>query len=272
MHPETVPVQHVVDQLRETFGEAPPVALVLGSGLGLIVDAMQDRRSASNGSLGLPSSTVIGHDGAILRGRFGGTELAVVSGRVHLYEGYPAAHVVRYVRALALWGVKRLVLTCSAGGISDGLEAGQVMLITDHLNLQGTSPLIGQAYGTRFPDMSHAYDPAMRQVLTQVAQEQALPLHQGIYVALHGPAYETPAEIRMVRGLGADAVGMSTAPEVLAAAECGLPVCGLAIISNKAAGLSEATLSHDEVTANAGEVGARVARLLEVALERIAAL
>ncbi len=267
MHPERGPVAGAAAELERRFGAAPETGIVLGSGLGVVVDRMDVRAEASAVEVGLPQSTVPGHAGRVLVGRFGGTEIVALKGRVHLYEGWSPWEVVRYVRALAAWGVKRLVLTCSAGGVTN--EAGDIMVLNDHINLQGSSPLTGPQYGdVRFPDMSQVHDAHMREVLAAAASDRGIRTVQGVYAALHGPAYETPAEIRMMQAIGADAVGMSTVPELLAAAECGLPVVGIAVIANKAAGLAPGALTHSDVTEKANEVGTTVADLLEAAVGR----
>ncbi len=268
MHPEEGPVSTVAAALQARLGDAPPTALVLGSGLGVVVDRLTVTGHAPAGDLGLPRSTVHGHAGEVIVGTLGEAPVAVVSGRVHLYEGYTPGEVVRYVRALHRWGVRRLLLTCSAGGITEGLDPGVLVALEDHLNLQRTSPLIGPAFGeTRFPDLTAPYDPSMLEGLIAAGRATGTEVRTGIYAAMLGPSYETPAEIRMIRTLGGDVVGMSTVPEVLAAAEIGLPVAALAVVSNRAAGLTGGeALSHEEVTVTANEVGGRVADLLEAFL------
>lgn len=268
MHPEQQPVEIAVQHLQELLGEPPPTAIVLGSGLGVVVERMTLEGEATNDAVGLPRSTVSGHAGRVLTARLGGSRVVTMSGRVHRYEGYPMPVVVRYVRALAGWGVKRLILTCSAGGIAEEYGPGSLVAISDHLNLQGDNPLIGPPFAERFPDLTHAYDPAIRDVLHEAAGARDVELGDGVYAAMSGPAYETPAEIRMLRTLGADLVGMSTVPEVLAAAEIGLPCAAVALVSNVAAGLSDEVLRHDEVTEVAGWAGVQMADLLEEACAR----
>lgn len=264
MHPEHEPVQAIADAMQAHLGDAPPVALVLGSGLGGLVDRVSVRASVPSATLGLPQSTVAGHAGRLLVGTLGDGEVAVLSGRVHLYEGYSAWEVVRYVRALHRWGVKKLMLTCSAGGMTEGMTPGTLVVVTDHVNLQGQSPLTGPRWGPeRFPDMGRAYDPAMRADLHAVAKERGIALSEGVYVAMMGPAYETPAEIHYARAVGGDLVGMSTVPEVLTAVEAGFTVAALSVVSNLAAGMSGEPLSHDEVSDIAGRVGMQVADLFE---------
>lgn len=266
MHPEEPAVAGAAARLEEAFGDAPRVAMVLGSGLGPVSDRVQDYQEADFEALGLPGSTVPGHAGAVRVGRFGTERVAMIRGRVHLYEGLGANVVVRYVRALHRWGVERLLLTCSVGGIREGLEPGTCVLVSDHLNLQNDNPLTGPAFGTRFPDLGRAYNPAMRTALLEAARNQRLPLPQGVLAATSGPSYETPAEVRMYRTCGADIVGMSTVPEVIAAAAIGLDTAVVAVVSNRAAGLTDQELTHDEVTETAALVAVRLADLFEEAI------
>ena len=266
MHPERVIVGAIVERLTERLGPPPDVAVVLGSGLGVLTERARVTASARYEDLGLPGSTVPGHAGRIARGRLGGAEVALLSGRAHLYEGHPPCVVARGVRALHAWGVGRLVLTGAVGGIRPGLEPGSLVLVSDHINLQPGNPLAGPAYGERFPDLSRAYDPDMRRTLREVASRRDIPLAEGIYVATPGPAYETPAEIRFLRLIGADVVGMSTVPEVLAAAEVGLPTVAVSIVSNLAAGLADRPLLHEEITEIAAPAALKLADLLEEAL------
>lgn len=269
-HPETPLVQAAAAALQARFGAAPPTAIVLGSGLGPVVDRVVIQGQAGFSDLGLPSSGVIGHAGRAIRGTLGGADVIVMSGRVHLYEGWGAGEVVRAVRALGLWGVQHLILTCSAGGIAAGLEPGALVALSDHVNLMGDSPLRGLLYGeTRFPDLQRAYDLRLRRLLIEVARERSIAMSEGVYAAMMGPSYETPAEIRMLRAFGADVVGMSTVPEILAAAQIGLTTAAIAVVSNRAAGLGGgAELTHAEVTEISGRAAVRLAEVLEVACER----
>jgi len=268
-HPENAPIENIVQQLGDRFGSAPETLVVLGSGLGAVVDRLVIEAAASTESLGLPQSRVKGHAGQMICGHLGDMRLGVLSGRVHLYEGHPSPVLVRYVRAAWLWGVERLILTCSAGGITEGLDPGDLVVISDHINLMNDNPLRGAPWGkTRFPDMSFGYSPRMRGIVSHCASEVGLELAQGVYAAMPGPAYETPAEIRMLRTVGADMVGMSTVPEVLAANEVGLEVMAIAAISNRAAGLSGEPLTHDDVQVVAGIASKRLADILERACSR----
>jgi purine-nucleoside phosphorylase len=256
----------------------PVVGVVLGSGLGGFADALADAVVIPFGEIPhFPASTVAGHGGALVLGycEAEGDErrstpripVAVMKGRVHFYEGYPLADVVFPMRVLGRLGVKTVVLTNAAGGINTGFAAGDLMVIEDHINLLG-NPLLGpndDALGPRFPDMSEAYDRGLREVAEQACREVGIRSHRGVYVAMTGPSYETPAEIRMARALGADAVGMSTVPEVIAARHMGLRVVALSCITNLAAGVSERKLDHAEVL----ETGQRVAASLVEVLTRV---
>jgi len=264
MHPEAVHVGTATQLLREHLGDPPALAIVLGSGLGPVVERVDIRARADYATLGIPDSTIVGHENRAYRGRLGGAEVVVLSGRIHLYEGFDPGVVVRAVRAVHGWGVGKLVLTCSAGGIADGFDPGRVVAVSDHINLQGLNPLTGPSWnGNRFPDLSKVHDVGMRDVFHRVARENGIELGEGVYAGMNGPGYETPAEIRMLRTCGADLVGMSTVPELLAAAQLGLPAAALAVVSNRAAGLDESVLDHHEVT----EVAGRAARSLAVLLE-----
>lgn len=269
-HPEVVEVGKAAEALEAALGPAPGLAIVLGSGLGAVVDRFANPQSLASTEANFPQSTVAGHAGRLVRGELGGVGVVAVSGRVHMYEGLPFAHVVRGVRALYAWGVRRIVFTASVGGITEGLDPGELMLVRDHINLQGRNPLTGPAYGTRFPDLTEAYDPQMCDVLLDAADATGVLLHEGIYAAMPGPSYETPAEIRMLRTIGADVVGMSTVPEVIAANEIGMPAAAIAVVSNRAAGLAGHPLTHDEVTESAHNVAVGLAALFEKAAPELA--
>jgi purine-nucleoside phosphorylase len=260
---------------QERLGDPPAVAIVLGSGLGDFATTLEGAVGVDYASVpGLPLVGVEGHAGRVVVGGVGGARIAALAGRAHLYEGHEPAAVVTAVRALRLWGVSALVLTNAAGGINPAMRPGDLMLISDHLNLSGYSPLRGpndDRLGPRFPDMSVAYDAEFRALFRQVAQTRDLTLHEGVYAGLAGPSYETPAEIRMLRTMGADAVGMSTVVEVIAARHCGLRVAGLSCITNLAAGLGQSTLSHDEVKETANLARSAFIGLLSSALPGIAA-
>jgi purine-nucleoside phosphorylase len=245
---------------------------VLGSGLGGFADAVDGPVEIPYGEIpGWPASTAVGHAGALVLGRFGGVAVAVMKGRAHLYEGLPPATVVLGVRVLGRLGVRSLVLTNACGAIDPSVEPGRLVAISDHLNLQGTSPLVGpndDALGPRFPDMTDAYDPAYRVIAHGAATRIGLELGEGVYAAWLGPAFETPAEIRMMRTLGADLVGMSTVPEVLAARHMGIRCLALSCVTNAAAGVRPEPIDHERVL----EVGARAAVDLVALLREVVPL
>ncbi len=230
---------------------APKVGLVLGSGLGAFADSLESLVKVPYADLPhLPASKVIGHSGKLCFGKAQGVDVVCMQGRIHLYEGHPIASVVHGVRTLARLGVGCVLLTNAAGGLDPTWSAGDLMLVSDHLNLMGTTPLLGpndDALGPRFPDMSHAYDPQLREELRAVAKGAKIELREGIYAGLLGPSYETPAEVRMLRGLGAHAVGMSTVPEVIALRHMRVKVGALSCITNLAAGIGKGELNHKEV-------------------------
>lgn len=270
MHPEVGPVQAAATRLHEHLGTAPEIAVVLGSGLGPLVDRVAREATASFRELGLPESRVPGHEGSAHVGQLGGVRVAVMAGRVHYYEGWTANEVVRAVRALEAWGVRKLLLTCSVGGIGDAFTPGRLALLSDHLNFQNDNPLRGPVYkGPRFPDVSHAYAPSVRAALRSSAEAAGIELAEGVYAAMNGPGYETPAEIRMLRTLGADMVGMSTVPEVMAAVALGMQVGVIAVVSNKAAGLPGSILDHKDVTEVASRAAAGLTAVLEGALKHL---
>jgi len=260
---------------RLPAGSAPTVGLVLGSGLGAFADGLDGRVAVPFGDLpGFAVSTVPGHAGQVVFGRAAGVPLLALSGRLHHYEGHDLATVVHPVRTLIAAGCTTLIVTNAAGGIAPDLSPGQLVLIADHLNLLGDSPLRGAndpRVGPRFPDLTLAYDPALRRLAQAAALELGLTLREGVYAGLGGPAYETPAEVRMLRGLGADLVGMSTVAEVIAARHMGARVLGVSLVTNLAAGLSPSLLSHDEVTAAAAAARATFSALLHGVLGRLAA-
>jgi purine-nucleoside phosphorylase len=247
----------------------PSVGVVLGSGLGGFGDAVDDAVEIPYPEIpGWPSSTAVGHAGTLVLGGFAGVPVAVMKGRAHLYEGLPAEKVVFGVRVLGRLGIRSLVLTNACGAIDSTVDPGRLVAISDHINLQGTSPLVGpndDALGPRFPDMSDAYDPAYRRLALEAAERLGLPLREGVYAAWLGPAFETPAEIRMMRALGADLVGMSTVPEVLAARHMGIRCLALSCVTNTAAGVRPEPIDHELVL----EVGARAATDLVALLREV---
>ena len=244
----------------------PTLALVLGSGFNHVLrDLDVDARLAYSKIPGFPKTTVAGHGGELLIGKLGGTPVIILSGRAHYYEGHSMEQVTFGVRTLALCGIKDLLLTNAAGGINRNFRAGDFMLLTDHINFMGANPLRGPALLglPRFVDLSQAYDPALSTLAVAAAKKIKTKLRRGVYLAVSGPSYETPAEIKAFAQLGADAVGMSTVPETIVARQCGMRVAAISCITNLAAGISKSPLSHEEVL----ETGARVkdagARLLK---------
>ncbi len=241
--------------IRKRVSIEPVVGVVLGSGLGAFADRLDDLVKIPYRDLPhMPASAVQGHAGNLCFGRVDGVPVVCMQGRVHLYEGHPVGKVVQGVRTMARMGVKCVLLTNAAGGLEPSWSAGDLMVVTDHLNLTGTSPLLGpndDAIGPRFPDMSAAYDEGLRRALEGVAQRSGIELRKGVYAGLLGPSYETPAEVRMVRALGAQAVGMSTVHEVIALRHMGVKVGALSCITNLAAGIAPGLLDHSEVEATA---------------------
>lgn len=261
--------------LRERVTRAPRVALVLGSGLGRVTDALLDPVRIPYAEIpGFPRSTVPGHAGALVAGIWEGVEVVAMQGRFHLYEGWGAEAVSFPLRVLRALGAETAILTNASGGIERKFEVGQLMLIADHINFMFRNPLVGPvAPGEeRFPDMSDPYDPRLREIALRTADDAGISLVPGVYAAVLGPSFETPAEIAMLGRLGADAVGMSTVPEVIVARAMGMRVLAISCIANPAAGLGAGALTHEEVLEAGVEAGARLAALLRVLLPRIVPL
>jgi purine-nucleoside phosphorylase len=244
-------LDETVQAIRAKTKAVPKVGVVLGSGLGSFADALTNLEKISYSQIpNIPSSTVVGHAGNLCFGNVEDVPVVCMQGRIHVYEGHPIWQVVHGVRAMVRLGVQCVLLTNAAGGIADGWAAGDLMVITDHINLQTVHPLIGpnvEAFGTRFPDMTNAYDKELRAKLADVATREKIELREGVYAGCMGPSYETPAEIRMFRTLGAQAVGMSTVPEVIALRHMRVPCAALSCITNLAAGISKVELNHAEV-------------------------
>ena len=255
-------------RVRALVGCEPELGVVLGSGLGAFAQALEQRIILPYADIPhMPSSSVEGHAGNLVVGRMAGIPVACMQGRVHFYEGHSAGPVVFGVRLLAAIGCRTVLLTNAAGGIQPGFAAGDLMLIVDHLNLSGMNPLVGPnpaELGPRFPDLSHAYDAGVAAAARVAARRESVELREGVYAAMLGPSYETPAEIRMLRTLGAAAVGMSTVAEVIALRHMGVRVGAMSLITNLAAGLSGALLDHAEVQ----EVARRRSRVFTRVLER----
>ncbi len=248
-------LEQCLDYIRGKTDFVPLVALVLGSGLGGFAQELEAVCTVNYKDIpGFPVSTVPGHAGRFIFGYVGGTPVVCMQGRVHYYEGYAVSDVILPVRLMRRLGARILFLTNASGGVNPDYDAGDFMLITDHIMTFFPNPLIGpnmEELGTRFPDMSSVYDKDLCRIIRETAKKQAVPLREGVYVQLTGPSFETPAEVRMLGILGADAVGMSTAVEALAANHCGMRVCGVSCICNKGAGLSRTPLTHQEVQAAA---------------------
>jgi purine-nucleoside phosphorylase len=249
-------VDSLAESLGDTFGTAPKIAIVLGSGLGTVADKLTDRQTISASTLqDWQESTIEGHAGLVHKGKLGPVEVLLQQGRIHLYEGYSPADIVRPLRAMITWGVDTVLLTNAAGGIDTDLEPGQLMIVEDHLNMTGLNPLVGLEggdRGPRFPDMTDLYDPKLRSIALQCAQQHSIKLGKGIYAGLLGPTYETPAEVRMLKTLGATSVGMSTVHEAIASRHLGARIGCISCITNYAAGLEGALLDHKDVK-RAGE-------------------
>ena len=263
MNPVYEKLNNCYESVRKKISFEPKVALVLGSGLGKFAEEIEvvDRISYSDIE-GFPMSTVPGHAGQYVFGYVDSVPVVCMQGRVHYYEGYPISDVVLPIRLMALMGAKYLFLTNASGGINRDFKAGHFMLITDHISLFAPNPLIGpniDELGTRFPDMSAVYNPILQDIILSVADDFGIEMQKGVYVQLTGPSFESPSEIRMLAKLGADAVGMSTVVEAIAANHMGMKICAISCVCNLAAGISETPLSHDEVQ----EAGAKAAPLFK---------
>lgn len=261
--------------IRSRTSLEPRVAVVLGSGLGEFADELEARVEISYGEMpGWPVSTALGHAGTLALGTIGGVPLVVMRGRAHLYEGFSAAEVAFGVRVLGRLGVRTIVLTNACGGVREDLVPGQLVLVSDHINLQGASPLIGpndESLGPRFVDMSNAYDPGLRAAARDAAARLGFELPEGVYAAWLGPAFETPAEIRLTRTVGGDLVGMSTVPEVLAARHVGLRCLAISCVTNMAAGVQPEPIDHQKVLEIGALAQGRLTALLRELLPALAA-
>ncbi|MBT3583541.1 MAG: purine-nucleoside phosphorylase [Halobacteriovoraceae bacterium] len=251
----------------------PRVGLVLGSGLGAFVDRVEDATIIPYDEIPhFHQTSVEGHEGRLILGKISGVDIAILQGRLHVYEGYAMEDIVFPVRTLATLGVDTLFLTNASGGVNESYQPGDIVLINDHINLMGQNPLIGpniNELGPRFPDMTRAYNEDLRRIVKDCAEEMDYNLQTGVYAGLLGPTYETPAEIRMMRAIGADMVGMSTVPESIAANHLGLKVCGLSCITNMAAGITGEKLDHSEVKEQALKVMETFSNLLQSAIAKI---
>lgn len=264
-------IEHSAQLILQRTSLRPEIALVLGSGLGDFADTLEEAVKIPFGQIpAFPAATAPGHAGALVIGKKHGKAVAVLQGRIHYYEGLPQREITLPIRVLAAMGVKKLVLTNACGGINLSYKPGDLMLIQDHINFSGQNPLIGpnlDAFGPRFPDMSDLYHAGLREKIRSVAGALGIELKEGVYAMYSGPNYETPAEIRMFRTLGADVVGMSTVPEALVAGHCGMKVAGISCVTNMAAGILPVKLSHQEVVETAARVHDVFQRLLDGILE-----
>ena len=267
--------------LRARLGPlTPKIGIVLGSGLGAVADAVADAIFIPYAEIPhFPQSTVVGHSGRIVAGLLGGVQIVVMQGRVHFYEGYSPQQVTFPMRVLGALGLRAVVLTNAAGGIAEGYHIGQLVALGDHINLMGFNPLVGPneprfavkaGAGLRFFDMTEAYSKVLRSLARTAAEEEGFTLAEGVYLAVSGPSFETPAEIRAFRSMGATLVGMSTVPETIVARHMGIEVLGISCVTNLAAGLGATHLSHEEVFEAGRQVEHRLARLFERLVPRIA--
>lgn len=266
----TAKIMYAAEFIKTRTDLRPAIGLVLGSGLGDFADTLEDAVRIPYADIpNFPVPTVPGHSGALVFGRKCGQTLVVLQGRIHYYEGLSQQEITLPVRVLAALGVKTLVLTNACGGVNLSFRPGDLMLIADHINFSGANPLIGpnlDAFGPRFPDMSDLYTASLRAAIREKAAAAGITLQEGVYAMYSGPNYETPAEIRMFRSLGADTVGMSTVPEALVAGQCGLQVVGISCITNMAAGVLPVKLSHAEVMETAAQVHDKFQNLLDIVL------
>ncbi|MEK4126385.1 MULTISPECIES: purine-nucleoside phosphorylase [Anoxybacillus] len=267
-------IEQAAQFLKEKFPTSPQIGLILGSGLGVLADEIEQAIKIPYSDIpNFPVSTVEGHAGQLVYGQLEGATVVVMQGRFHYYEGYSFDKVTFPVRVMKALGVEQLVVTNAAGGVNESFEPGDLMIISDHINNMGGNPLIGpndSALGVRFPDMSEAYSKRLRQLAKDVANDIGLRVREGVYVANTGPAYETPAEIRMIRVMGGDAVGMSTVPEVIVARHAGMEVLGISCISNMAAGILDQPLTHDEVIETTEKVKADFLRFVKAIVRNMA--
>lgn len=266
-------VEEAAAALRARGGPLPQIAIVLGSGLGDFAKVVRDAVATNYGDIPhWPAANVVGHAGRLVTGSVSGKHVAVLSGRVHQYEGHTLAMVAFATRVMGRLGVTQVIMTNAAGGINTSFEAGTFMIIDDHINLLGASPLTGpndDRFGPRFPDMTEVYSARLRRIADEVARERGVPVAHGVYACLPGPNYETPAEIRYLRAIGADAVGMSTVPEAIAARHMGLEVLGISCIANLAAGVLPRPLKHEEILEAARQVQGTFVSVLEGVIERL---
>jgi len=261
----------IASLIRYKLGDLQPkTAIILGSGLGALADEIKNAVVIPYAELtGFPVSTVKGHDGKLIAGQLNGVDVLCMKGRVHLYEGYPPQKIAMVIRSFKKCGIENLVVTNAAGSLNPDMGPGSLMVMSDHINLGGMNPLVGpndDEMGPRFPDMSEAYDAGLREKLFAVAEKLNINMFSGVYVMMKGPNFETPAEIRMARIIGGDAIGMSTVPEVLAAVHCGMRIVGVSVITNYGAGMTKGKMSHTETIMEADKAGDRLRRAITALL------
>ena len=266
-------INAAVQRLQPLCHNGCGIGIILGSGLGAYAERLENARTLSYADIpGFPVSHVPGHAGRFVVGERYGKTVIAMQGRFHYYEGYPPALLALGVRVMRRLGVEKLLVTNAAGGVNLSYQPGTLMAIADHINFARVNPLIGpndDSFGPRFPDQGNAYDRQLRQALMKTAEEVGVALSEGVYMMFTGPCFETPAEIRMARTLGADAVGMSTVPEVIAATHCGMRVLGISLITNMAAGILDQRLTHEEVQETANLAAKRFERLVDAILEQV---
>lgn len=259
-------LEECVKYIKTKIDFSPEIGIILGSGLGELGEKIENPVFINyNDIKGFPVSTAPGHKGRFILGTLSGKKVVCMQGRFHFYEGYSMENVVSPVRVMRSLGVKDLIVTNASGGINENFGVGDIMMITDHINFMGTNPLIGKNddnIGTRFPDMTFAYNPELRKIATECASTMGIEIKQGVYIACAGPSYETPAEIKAFRIMGADAVGMSTVPEVIAANHCGMRVLAFSLVCNMAAGILNCKLTEQEVLEVGERKGAEMQKLI----------
>lgn len=260
-------IENSVSFLKEKVSASPQIGIILGSGLGAFAEELENPTVIEYKDIpDFPVSTVEGHAGKLVFGQCGGKDVVVMAGRFHFYEGYDMDKVVFPVRVMASMGIQQIIVTNAAGGINKSFVPGDLMIISDHINLTGQNPLRGkniEDWGVRFPDMSTAYTPKLQKLCSEAASKCDLKLQKGVYIAVTGPSFETPAEIKMMRVMGADAVGMSTVPEVITARHMGLEILGISCITNMAAGILDQPLTHTETYETANQVKEQFIQLLK---------
>ena len=260
-------INQVAQQIKTKIGGyTPKIGIILGSGLGGVAEAIENPIIIPYEEIeGFPRSTVSGHAGRLVIGKLNGVDVLCMQGRVHFYEGHTPAALALVIRSYKKLGIEKLILTNASGSLNIDMGPGSLMIISDHINLSGCNPLVGpndETVGPRFPDMTYAYDPELRQKLLKTAEQEGINMRSGVYLMTSGPNFETPAEIRMFRILGADAVGMSTVSETLCGVHCGMKVVGVSVITNYGAGMVADKQTHDETIAQANEAGKKLQRIL----------